>query len=410
MGSQLHEIRPLTAKVLPLRLRPQVQALPRRAGLTRYIAVICLLGLVLASAFCGTCRAAGDVMRNKSVRFSDGIRVAVAVFGSLFSMSNPAAAGTFITFDPPNSIFTSVGDINNKGDVVGFYHAPTGVVFAFERQADGTIVTFGINRAATTVADGINDKGQIAGASVRQSGEPHCFLKKKPTRNRVLSCDPASAIFAQGFAINGNTMISGSFSDGVNTHGFIWEEDGATGFDAPGAIRTSAVSINDSGVSTGTWADADQTVHGFVRATDGSITEFDVAGAIFTQPNAINASGTIAGGFRPGGDREGVPHPPGEGATNSFVRDPAGNITVFDPPRAQTSSAQDLNDKGVVVGRWTDTSGVRHGYQRRNNGHITSLDVPGATGTFADVINENGQIAGIFFSADGSSHGYLFNP
>jgi uncharacterized membrane protein len=37
------------------------------------------------------------------------------------------------------------------------------------------------------------------------------------------------------------------------------------------------------------------------------------------------------------------------------------NVTVFDPPGGQSSVAQDINKKGVVVGEWLDGGAARHG-------------------------------------------------
>ena len=347
-------------------------------------------------------------MRDKSIGKACTIAMIAAAFGSLPAMSTPAAAGSFTSFDPPGSINTSVTGIDSNGDIVGLYDTQDSTEFAYERLAlSGQIVTFGIRRARATLALGINGKGQIVGSDQHQSGDFHCFLKKKLAK-KTISCDPASAITARGLAINNATMIAGDFNDGINTHGFIWTEDGVIGFDAPGAISTTAESISDTGATTGPWIDADHKQHGFIRDAGGAVTEFDVPGAFFTVPVTINTAGMIAGRYEPGGNRERA-RVPGQ-PEHSFFRDELGNVIVFDPPGAETSEALDINKKGIVVGQWFDAGAKRRGYQRQRSGAIRSVDFPGAAGTIAEVINDKGQIGGIFIDADGAGHGFLFNP
>jgi hypothetical protein len=62
-------------------------------------------------------------------------------------------------------------------------------------------------------------------------------------------------------------------------------------FDAPGAVNgTLAVAINPEGAITGFYFDANS-VHGFLRAPNGSFVTFDAPGA-----------GTFAYSINPGGD------------------------------------------------------------------------------------------------------------
>ena len=58
-------------------------------------------------------------------------------------------------------------------------------------------------------------------------------------------------------------------------------------FDPPGSIGTGPTSINSAGVITGNYSDGSRT-RGFVRSSDGTFTTFDVPGAILTNPLSIN--------------------------------------------------------------------------------------------------------------------------
>ena len=88
-------------------------------------------------------------------------------------------------------------------------------------------------------------------------------------------------------------------------------------FDVPGAVSTIPASINAQGEITGSFSDGTGS-HGFVREANGSIKVFDGPGAIWTSPASINARGEITGSFSDGTGSHG------------FVREPKGNIIVFD--------------------------------------------------------------------------------
>src|SRR6478736_8659198 len=73
-------------------------------------------------------------------------------------------------------------------------------------------------------------------------------------------------------------------------------------FDAPGAVETYPVAVNEFGRIVGYFRDSSRNAHGFVRSPFGTYTTFDapspsdpgetVAGTI---PQAINAAGQISG-------------------------------------------------------------------------------------------------------------------
>jgi len=61
-------------------------------------------------------------------------------------------------------------------------------------------------------------------------------------------------------------------------------------FDAPDAVQgTNPVAINTNGVVTGYYYDLHGAPHGFVRLSNGQITEFDPPGLTGTFPTGIDA-------------------------------------------------------------------------------------------------------------------------
>jgi probable HAF family extracellular repeat protein len=69
--------------------------------------------------------------------------------------------------------------------------------------------------------------------------------------------------------------------------------------------------------------------------------------------------------------------------------------------------ASDVNDSGVVVGRYADANGT-HGFVL-NQGVFTSIDFPGAVLTVAQGINDLGQIVGSFQGGDAVDHGFVLS-
>ena len=75
------------------------------------------------------------------------------------------SGATYTTIDPPGSIATNVGGINNSGEVVGSY----GEIVSNHTQTHGFVFNAGVYTivdfpgATETVVNGVNDQGQIVG-------------------------------------------------------------------------------------------------------------------------------------------------------------------------------------------------------------------------------------------------------
>jgi hypothetical protein len=141
-------------------------------------------------------------------------------------------------------------------------------------------------------------------------------------------------------------------------HGFLRASDGTmTTFDPTGSIYTSANAINFEGATTGSWQDASNVIHGFLRSRDGTLTTFDAPGSNGqTDPAAIDPAGTITGSFS---DASGF---------HGFVRANDGTFTTFDPPGsaepAAFTFANGINSAGVITGWYIDPSFIGHGFLR----------------------------------------------
>ena len=104
-----------------------------------------------------------------------------------------------------------------------------------------------------------------------------------------------------------------------------------TTFEAPGAGKsnsqgTIAFNINTAGDITGTYIDASNVYHGFVRAASGKIKTFNAPGAGTSQSQgtgglSINTKGDIAGIYV-------------NASRHGFVRAANGKITIINSPGA----------------------------------------------------------------------------
>ena len=127
---------------------------------------------------------------------------------------------------------------------------------------------------------------------------------------------------------------------------------------------------------------------------------FDAPQARFsTLPYGINNRGAIVGRYD-------------DGSEQPFLRDPRGRFTTLKIPGARSAWASNLNDRGQIVGIYSENTptvkqpgGRRHGYLWEG-GRVTRIDVPGATETGAFGINNQGEVVGAYLDTAGRSHGF----
>jgi hypothetical protein len=196
----------------------------------------------------------------------------------------------------------------------------------------------------------------------------------------------------------------GSYTTSGVTHGFTLTKGGVfTSFDPPGSTLTIPNFISPQGDIVGNYLDASNVSHGFIL--DGSkYTTLDFPGAVGSTLTGLNPSGEISG-FSCSDPACGNT---GNLSTNhSFVRSKKGVFTTFDPPGATSSTASTVNPSGAIVGFYTDSHGVGHGFLYR--GTFTTIDFPGATFTFAGANNPEGDIVGLYTDTAAVNHAFLLS-
>jgi hypothetical protein len=126
------------------------------------------------------------------------------------------------------------------------------------------------------------------------------------------------------------------------------------------------------------------------RAQAGNFANLDVRGALLTRINDVNNLGVMVGRYD---DQDG---------THGFVF-ANGSFTTIDYPGAGATAVIGVNDFGDVVGRFT-TNGVDHGFLL-SHGAFLQIDFPGALSTQCHGINRQGQIVGRYLSLENPANG-----
>ncbi|HUD25694.1 MAG TPA: hypothetical protein VMQ45_08420 [Burkholderiaceae bacterium] len=348
-----------------------------------------------------------------------------------------AQAGlSVITFDAPGAGTSGAScllqgtfpyQINGEGEIGGNFQDANNVLHGFLRTRDGAVRPFDAPGAGTGACQGtqgfaINSEGAIAGVTIDASYVYHGMLRERDGAITVFDAPGAAPpVGTLALSVNRDGATTGWYLDASNVaHGFLRDRDGAiTTFDAPGAF-TIADCINADGAITGYYFDANSVAHGFLRAPDGAVSTFDAPGAGTGPPDptglaqgtggsGINQKGAIVGGYS---DANYMNH--------GFLRAPDGSFTTFDVPGAGTGSTQGtlpsgfagINAEGEITGAYVDAKNVSHGFLRAPDGAISTFDAPGAgtgasQGTFPLGINSKGTITGYYVDAKNVGHGFL---
>jgi uncharacterized membrane protein len=300
--------------------------------------------------------------------------------GSTITILGTAAAGgyQFVNFNGPNA-GTNAGagsndnGIANSGTVVGFDIDNNGGFHNFTvdpRRSRNAQVLY-INGSTAAQAFGVNRAGVVVGTD----GNGNAF---DLSGGKVQTFIPLGGSAATALGINDQDMIVGQYTDGDKMPGFILPNaQEAIRIDAPsGPDIVNAQGINSEGQVVGFYVGTDGQDHGFI-AQERDARYGELTGTAVTDPQ--------------------IPAVPGEpGATFVF------------------SQVLAVNDKGIAVGYYGDSTGSQHGFlYNTNTGQYTFLDDPseafnnGVEVTQITGINNSGEITGFYSDANGVFHSFV---
>jgi hypothetical protein len=126
-----------------------------------------------------------------------------------------------------------------------------------------------------------------------------------------------------------------------------------------------------------------------------NFTSYDLPGAVITDGQGNNDRGDIVGFY----SNDGV-------SSHGFLFS-KGAFTTFDVPGAADTAARGINSRGDIVGEWDNT--VNNFGFLLSGGVYTILADPLGTDTLAKAINAKGDIVGYYVDTAGTEHGFILS-
>jgi probable HAF family extracellular repeat protein len=233
----------------------------------------------------------------------------------------------------------------------------------------------------TTQIWGFNDSGQIYGSTSTGGGTSFLYSNGSMTNLNLGTFAPA--------AVNNAAQIAGTkWVDPCCFDIFRYSNGSMTDLGSLGGILSGAEGINNAGQVVG-WADASQFQlerHAFL-ASNGSITDLKTLGGgptDWSDAHGINDSGQVVGeSSLTLGDTA---------VTHAFLYS-NGTMTDLKTLGGQYSSADHINNSGMIIGESQTASGVWDAFVY-SGGKMTDLGSLGLGGTTAYGINNSGDIVG----------------
>ena len=307
--------------------------------------------------------------------------------------------------------------------------------------SDYRIIDLGTLGGDTSAATAINDRGHVVGHSTTDDGQTRAFIYYNGRMRNIGSPRGES----RALDISNRGHVGGFFlNNSGSSRGFVWRRtDGFTVMEdlvRKGTRNSVVYAVEKNGDAYGqssnrpvVWRDADPRAlssrNGAVfNVSDGRVPVGELEDDPFSfrpplklgNPNGralgINENREIVGWQNAGGDLQAVLWK--LSASREFVLDRTviGGLTDNPNADAEFSTANAINDDGIVVGSsLTDDPSVRHAFVWQD-GEIDDLndllDGPGATDWLlvsANDINERGQIVGTGI-INGQEHAFLLEP
>ena len=303
-----------------------------------------------------------------------GALAGTGVAGASTSSTPPDASGNFAFHtinDSHDPTFNQLLGITNSGVIAGYFgsgmkgHPNRGYVVA-PGYSQGQFHNENFPGAAQTQVIGINNHGDTVGFYVDGQGANHGFLKLRgrgfktadfPTANNASpKVDQLLAVNDSGIAVVFYTDSKGNnhgFS--VNTHTRRYKS-----INVAGDSNVTVAGINNVGDVSGFATNSAGNTEGFLRRSDGRVFHLNVPGASSTMAFGLNDGDEVVGDYTVG---------TGSGAaTHGFIWSPGfGFATLDDPNGIGATTLNGVNDRGTVVGFYTDSNGNTDGMLAKSN-------------------------------------------
>jgi len=250
-----------------------------------------------------------------------------------------------------------------------------------------------------TLPQKLNDRGLVVGVVIDAAGVTRGFLRNRHNVYSRQWVEPNdTGLFTEARAVNNSRIVCGEYLNGTDLtfHGYFRVHAEFTEFDLPDATNTIPLALNNANDFAGTAVLTDGSQPAFV-SLGGSVTFFSIPDAAATLAYSLNASDQSVGYYLDAA-----------GLTHGYLRASDGTLTSpIDPPDSVGTVLFGNNDSNWVVGRWADAAGVTHGLFFITPGEFVTYDYPGSAFTSLNGINQDGYICGRYVDAAGVAHGIL---
>jgi hypothetical protein len=176
--------------------------------------------------------------------------------------------------------------------------------------------------------------------------------------------------------------------------GFIYNNGTFTALPT-GQYGSEVTGMNDLGQAVGNNFDGEANSQPFIyNVATGTETPLTFQGITNPVVNDINNFGQLVGQGVVSGQEEGL------------YLNGQGGVELLAPPGALDTEALGLNNRGQIVGDYTDSACHCHGFLFDiGTQTYTRLDYPNATNTMVSGINDNGLVVGSYTDAHNVMHG-----
>jgi hypothetical protein len=211
--------------------------------------------------------------------------------------------GSYTTFDV-GTTGTEPHSISNDGHIVGFANASQGsghphALHEFERMPDGSVVP--ITRKKTHIlgiAQGINNaRNEFVGDDAKSDSLIDGYYGRNGKYKAALTL-PFDTTETHPRGINNSNAVVGFFDNSTGSAGGFLLQNGVVTVindPDPSAVTTALEGINDRGLATGIWEDAQSHLSAFTLDTVADVfTPIEVPGATLVEAYGLNKAGLVA--------------------------------------------------------------------------------------------------------------------
>ena len=306
-------------------------------------------------------------------------RLGMAVAASALSagaLAGPALAGAatpadasgnfaFQTVDNQKDVtFNQLLGINDADTIAGYFGSGMN---GHPNQGYTLHVTFDSENfpgAAQTQVTGLNNTGATVGFWVDKKGANHGFYSiggKSFQTADYPAMAPAKPAVDQLLGVNDHDLAVGFYTDAKgNSHGYTYDisTHRYSQVMVAGDTNVTAAAVNNNGDVAGFATNAAGATEGFLTFPSGRVVHLNVPGATTTQAFGVNDGDEVVGAYTVG---------KGKNATSTgFTWSPGfGFASVSDPKGIGSTTINGVNNRGVLVGFYTDSKGNTDGLVAR---------------------------------------------